>query len=155
MTAEKLKVFCSNRRVKSSKFQATRHMIAAERNFQLLDSVDLRSGPSFKRTCSLGLIGDAPLPTGIRVACKSGRQRKTPGAASQTGLEARDAFGLETLRSLLDLKFDGLPFVEGLITLGLDGREMHEDVLTGLALYESIALGGVEPLDGTLFSAQF
>jgi hypothetical protein len=70
-------------------------------------------------------------------------------------LEASDALGLETFGALLYLKFHRLPFVEGPVALGLDGREMHEDILTGLALDESITFCRVEPLNSTLFSAQF
>src|SRR5579862_4341814 len=67
-------------------------------------------------------------------------------------LEAHDVLSLQTLRSLLDFKLDGLPFVQALIAFSLNCREVHEDILAGLALNESVAFAGVEPLHSSLFS---
>jgi hypothetical protein len=72
-----------------------------------------------------------------------------------TGLEAYDAFGLQALRTLLHLEFNGLALVEGLVPIGLNRRKVHKDVLSGLTLNKSIAFGGVEPLHSTLLSAHF
>jgi len=59
-------------------------------------------------------------------------------------------FGLQALWSLLDFEFNRLPFVECFVPLGLNRREVDENVLTGLALDEPIALGRIEPLDSAL-----
>src|ERR1700693_1172792 len=66
-----------------------------------------------------------------------------------------DVFGLKALGALLDLKFHRLPFRQRLVSVHLNRGEMDEDVLSRLALNESIAFCCVEPLDHTLFSAQF
>jgi hypothetical protein len=75
--------------------------------------------------------------------------------AIRDGLEAYYAFSLQALGALLHFEFNGLPLVEGLVPVGLNRREVHKDVLTGLALDKSIALGGVEPLHCTLLSTHF
>jgi len=66
-------------------------------------------------------------------------------------LEADYVLGLQALRALLDFKFDGLAFVEGLVALGLDRRKVDENILPGLALDETVSLAGVEPLHSSLF----
>src|SRR5208282_6239305 len=76
-------------------------------------------------------------------------------APCSDGLESDDVLSLKALRALLDFKLHGLPFVEALVPLGLDRREMHEDILTGLALDESVALCRIKPLHCTLFSGHF
>src|SRR5271156_1930312 len=68
------------------------------------------------------------------------------------GLKADDVLGLKALGALLNFEFHRLAFVERLVALGLDRREMHEDVFAGLALDETKTLGRVEPLDCTLLS---
>ena len=50
-----------------------------------------------------------------------------------------DVFGLEAFRPLLDLKLNHLTVGEGFVAIHLDRGEMDEDVLSGLALDESIA----------------
>jgi len=72
---------------------------------------------------------------------------------SSDGLEAYDVLGLQTLGALLDFELNRLSFVEGLVPIGLNGRKVHENVLTGLALDESVALSRIEPLYCTLLSA--
>jgi len=67
------------------------------------------------------------------------------------GLEPDDVLGLKAFGALLDLELDSLPFIEALVTLGLDRREVHEDVLAGRALDKTIALCSVKPLYCTLF----
>jgi hypothetical protein len=68
----------------------------------------------------------------------------------ETGLEPDDVLSLQALGALLDFELDSLPFIQALVTLGLDRREVHEDVLTGRALDETITLCRVKPLDSTL-----
>src|ERR1700748_2564566 len=72
-----------------------------------------------------------------------------------TGLEGGNALCLQSLRALLDFEFNRLPFVQGLVPVGLDRRAVHENVLTRLALDEPVALGCVKPLDCTLLSSHF
>jgi hypothetical protein len=61
---------------------------------------------------------------------------------------------LQTLGALLHLKLDELAFVQGLVSIHLNGGEVNEYVLSRLALNETIPLRSVEPLDHTLFSIQ-
>jgi hypothetical protein len=49
------------------------------------------------------------------------------------------AFSLIALRSLLDLELDHLAFVQRLVSIHLNGGEVHEHVFARLALDESIA----------------
>jgi hypothetical protein len=66
-------------------------------------------------------------------------------------LESGDVRGLQALGALRHFEFNGLSFVQRLVTLGLNRREVYEDVLAGLALDESKALASIEPLYCTLF----
>ena len=76
------------------------------------------------------------------------------GRPARSWLEANDVLGLQALGALADFEFNRLPFVEALIPLRLDGGEVHEDILTGLALDEPVTLAGVEPLHCSLFFTQ-
>ena len=67
-------------------------------------------------------------------------------------LEADDVLRLQAFRAPLDFELNRLAFIEGLVPLRLNGGEMYEDILTGLALDEPVALAGVEPLHCSLFS---
>ena len=82
-----------------------------------------------------------------------------PGAAFKAYvtccLEPCDALSLQPLRALLHFELNGLPFVETFVPFRLDSREVHENVLTGLALDETITFCCVEPLDCSLFCSQF
>jgi hypothetical protein len=78
-----------------------------------------------------------------------------PGWYRYAPLEADYALSLQTLGSLLDFKFHRLPFVEGLVALGLDGGEMDKNILAGLSLDETVSLGRIKPLDCSLLSAHF
>jgi len=71
------------------------------------------------------------------------------------GLETHDPLGLQAFGTLLYFELHGLPLVEALIAVGLDGRIVDEDVLTGLTLDEPIALCSVKPLYCTLLSSHF
>src|SRR3989442_12155197 len=66
-------------------------------------------------------------------------------------LEASDVRGLQALGAGGDFEFNGLPFVQRLVPLRLDGGEVYENVFAGLALDESESLAGVEPLYCSLF----
>ena len=67
------------------------------------------------------------------------------------GLEASDVRCLETLGSLGDFEFNGLTFVQRLVAIGLNGREVNENIFAGLALNESESLCSIEPLYCSLF----
>src|ERR1039458_118118 len=70
----------------------------------------------------------------------------------RTLYRAHDVARLETLRALEQIELDGLAFVQRAVAVLLDGREMHEDILAGGALDESVSLRAVEPLHSTLLS---
>ena len=66
-------------------------------------------------------------------------------------LEGLDVRGLEALGSLGHFEFNRLAIVQRLIAISHNRGEMDENVLTALALDESKALAGIEPLHCTLF----
>ena len=70
-------------------------------------------------------------------------------------LEASDVRSLQALRAARDFEFNRLAFVQRLVPLRLNGGEMDENVLAGLALDEPKALAGIEPLHCSLFSHLF
>jgi hypothetical protein len=57
---------------------------------------------------------------------------KSAKRGPETGrvLNLSDVFSLKALGALADLKFDKLPFVQGLVSIHLDGGEVNEDVLS-------------------------
>src|SRR5579863_5856773 len=65
----------------------------------------------------------------------------------------RNVLCLQSLGALLHFELDLLPFIERLVAVALNGREVNENILSRLALDKSIALRRVEPLDGTLLFA--
>ena len=67
-------------------------------------------------------------------------------------LELLDALSLKTFGTLCDSKLHRFALGERSVSFGLDGRVMDEDIISGSALDESIALRVVEPLHDTLFS---
>jgi hypothetical protein len=67
-------------------------------------------------------------------------------------LEASDVRSLQALGPAGDFEFNRLAFVQRLVPLGLNGREVDENVLAGLALDEPKTLAGIEPLHCSLFS---
>ena len=73
------------------------------------------------------------------------------GPKSASGLESLNVGGLQPLGTADNLEFNGLTLVEGAVAVRLDGGEVDENVLASLALDETKALAGVEPLDCTLF----
>jgi hypothetical protein len=66
-------------------------------------------------------------------------------------LEAGNVLRLQALRAFADLEFNRLPFVERLVSVHLNCRKMDKHVLAGLALDESVAFAGIEPLHCSLF----
>src|SRR5215469_8402741 len=66
-------------------------------------------------------------------------------------LEACDVLCLKALRALLYFEFHRLAFIQRLVAVHLNGREMYEDILSGLALDEPVALRSIEPLHCSLF----
>src|SRR5690349_13754919 len=60
-----------------------------------------------------------------------------------------DVRGLQPLRSLDDVEFDPLPFLEGTESLGVDGGVVDEHVLAALLRDEAEALRVIEPLHST------
>jgi len=101
-------------------------------------------------------------PTNRRIIRGNGTSSVKPGGAGcalrsfrpYVESEADDGFRLQALGSLFHFEFNGLAFVEGLVTLGLNGTVVHEDILAALPLNEPVALAGVKPLYCSLFSTQ-
>ena len=62
-----------------------------------------------------------------------------------------DVLGLQALRTFLNVKAYSCTLFEAPISVTYDGGKVHENVLATLALDESIAFGGVEPLHCSLF----
>ena len=61
-------------------------------------------------------------------------------------LEACDVLCLKALRALLYFEFHRLAFIEGLVTVHLNGGEVYENIFSGLTLDEPVALRSIEPL---------
>jgi hypothetical protein len=78
-------------------------------------------------------------------------QRARRAASPLWKLQAGYVRSLQALGAASDFEFNRLAFVQRLIALSLNGGEVDENVLAGLALDESKALTGVEPLYGSLF----
>src|SRR5229473_5379431 len=66
-------------------------------------------------------------------------------------LEACDVLCLKALRALLYFEFHRLAFIQGLVPIHLNGGEMNENIFSGLALDEPVALRSIEPLHCSLF----
>src|SRR6202790_2854525 len=80
---------------------------------------------------------------------KNGATRRSPSRPDS--LQAGDVRCLQTFGGGGFFELNRLAFVQRLISLRLDGGEMDEDVLAGLALDESKPLAGIEPLYCSLF----
>src|ERR1700730_6827998 len=65
-----------------------------------------------------------------------------------------DVVGLVAFRPLFDLELHHLSLRQRFVTIHLNRGERDEEVLSLLALGETIHLCCIEPLDHTLFSAQ-
>ena len=91
---------------------------------------------------------------------RAGRLRVPPGIACEVVipanrdhayLEGLDVRGLQALGTLGDFEFNRLAIIQRLVAISHDCREMDENVLSTLALDESKALAGIEPLHCSLF----
>src|SRR6266852_120163 len=74
-----------------------------------------------------------------------------PANREHTYLEGLDVRGLQALGALGDFEFNRLAIIQRLVAISHDRGEMDENVLTALALDESKALAGIEPLHCSLF----
>lgn len=63
-----------------------------------------------------------------------------------------DVLRLETLRSSLHFELDLRALLERAISVHLDRREMHENVIAVGTLDKAIALSGIKPFHNTFFS---
>jgi hypothetical protein len=72
-------------------------------------------------------------------------------ASSPLKLQAGYVRSLQALGAADDLEFNRLPFVQRFVPVSLDGGEVDENVLAGLALDEPKSLTGIEPLYCSLF----
>lgn len=68
------------------------------------------------------------------------------------GLQLGDVRGLEALGPLHHFEFHRRALLETAVAVSLDGGKVDEDVFTSSALDEAVALAGVKPLHGALFS---
>src|SRR5690349_11817449 len=66
-------------------------------------------------------------------------------------LGAAHVLSLQPLGSLLDFELYLRAFIQSPISIGLDGREMHEHIVATGALDKSITLGGIKPLHYAFF----
>src|SRR5260370_11569281 len=74
-----------------------------------------------------------------------------PANRAHAWLEGLDVRGLQALGTLGDFEFNRLAIIQRLVAISHDRGEMDENVLSTLALDESKALAGIEPLHCTLF----
>src|ERR1700730_11478424 len=74
-----------------------------------------------------------------------------PANRDHAYLEGLDVRGLQALGTLGDFEFNRLAIIQRLVAISHDCGEMDENVLSTLALDESKALAGIEPLHCTLF----
>src|SRR5690348_5824276 len=71
--------------------------------------------------------------------------------AAPPALRALDVLGLEAFRALPNLEAHSGALFQGAVPIALNGGEMHKNILAVLALNKPVTLGGVKPLDSTLF----
>src|ERR1035437_3753498 len=62
-----------------------------------------------------------------------------------------DVFALPPLGALLDHELHLRAFLQGFVTVRLDGGKMNEHIVAARPLDESKALGGIKPLHSTFF----
>jgi hypothetical protein len=94
-----------------------------------------------------------------RIVQKAGQKAKRPAHRSgppvlnfcEVKLEGLYVRGLQALGALGDFEFNRLAIIQRLIAISHDRGEMDENVLTALALDETEALAGIEPLHCSLF----
>ena len=87
---------------------------------------------------------------------RAGRRSAPPELAGcEVVLEGLYVRGLQALGALGHFEFNRLAIVQRLVAISHDRGEMDENVLTALALDETEALAGIEPLHCSLFFAHF
>ena len=67
------------------------------------------------------------------------------------GLKTGNVLSLKALGTLFYFKFNCLAFVQGLVSVHHDRREVDKNVFSGLPLDETVPLGSIEPLHCALF----
>ena len=77
---------------------------------------------------------------------KERRPAGRPLSDFEAVLDAFDVLCLPALRAFYDVKLNLLAFLQAAESVGLDGGEVHENILPVLAADETIALGIVKPL---------
>ena len=99
-----------------------------------------------------------PLKDQLR-GVSGGQKQKRAGRRSappemyfcEVKLEGLYVRGLQALGALGDFEFNRLAIIQRLVAISHDRGEMDENVLSTLALDESKALAGIEPLHCSLF----
>src|SRR5690606_17987520 len=93
----------------------------------------------------------APCPSSPEPGKRRTTKSPSRGRASCTARvsELGDVFRLQALLALGDGELDALPLDQRTVAFATDRTIVHEHVRAALALNESIALGIVEPLDGS------
>jgi len=71
---------------------------------------------------------------------------------SEPSLHAGDVCRLVSLGALEKIEFHGLTFVQGTVSVLLDGGIVDKNVFSGRALNEAVTLGSIKPLHCTFFS---
>src|SRR5258708_6200141 len=84
--------------------------------------------------------------------CRGPRLKIVALMDRQAGSGAVHILGLQALGTLFDFELHLGPFLEGPVSGHLDRGEVDKHILAAGPLDESIALGGVKPFHGTLFS---
>ena len=82
----------------------------------------------------------------------SARSGDRPQAEFDGWLQRSDPNRLQALTTLLDLELDLLPLVQSAVAVSLDLRLVDEDVSAACTSDEAVALGCVEPIDGSCFA---
>src|SRR5207237_9004534 len=90
----------------------------------------------------------AHLAAGRRRAETDGPGLRCRKATSLSGPDWDHVLGARALLTLDDLELDLRALLERAVSLGLDVRVVHEQILTGVRRDEPEALGVVEPLHG-------
>ena len=96
-----------------------------------------------------------PKARGSRRLAGKKKWARHPAGPPRFRLEGGNVRSLQALRTADHFELNRLPVVQRLIPVGLNRGEVDENVLSGLALDESKAFAGIEPLYCSLFSQLF
>jgi hypothetical protein len=98
------------------------------------------------------LLGDSPFAE-LPLKIKRAAHRSAPPVCyfCEVKLEGLYVRGLQALGALGDFEFNRLAIIQRLVAISHNRGEMDENVLTALALDETEALAGIEPLHCSLF----